>query len=51
MWTCHDHPRVEVSPGFLLLLGTLFWLDEEIGLLPWGLLACLVQLGCDLCIE
>ena len=43
MWTCHDRPRVEVSPGFLLLLGTLFWLDEGIGLLPWGLLACLLH--------
>lgn len=43
MWTCHDHPQVEVSPGFLLLLGTLFWLDEGVGLLPWGLLACLLH--------
>ena len=33
-------PRVEVSPGFLVVLGTLFWLDEGVGLLPWGLLAC-----------
>lgn len=41
MWTCHDHPQVEISPGFLLLLGVLFWLDEGVGLLPWGLLACL----------
>lgn len=43
MWTCHDRPRVEISPGFLLLLGTLFWLDEGVGLLPWGLLACLLH--------
>lgn len=43
MWTYHDHPRVEVSPGFLLLLGTLFWLDEGIGLLPWGVLACVLH--------
>lgn len=43
MWTCHDRPRVEASPGFLLLLGMLFWLDEGIGLLPWGLLACLLH--------
>lgn len=43
MWICHNHPRVEVSPGFLLLLGTLFWLDEGIGLLPWGLLSCLIH--------
>ena len=33
-------PRVEVSPGFLVVLGALFWLDEGVGLLPWGLLAC-----------
>ena len=32
-------PRVEVSPGFLVVLGALFWLDEGVGLLPWGLLA------------
>lgn len=43
MWTCHDRTRVEVSPGFLLLLGALFWLDEGVGLLPWGLLACLLH--------
>lgn len=43
MWTCHNRPRVEVSPGFLLLLGTLFWLDEGVGLLPWGMLACLLH--------
>ncbi len=36
-------PRVEVSPGFLLLLGALFWLDEGVGLLPWGLLACAIH--------
>lgn len=46
MWSCHEKPRVEVSPGFLLLLGALFWLDEGTGLLPWGLLACaLHELG------
>ncbi len=43
MWTCHNRPQVEVSPGFLLLLGVLFWLDDGIGLLPWGLLACLLH--------
>lgn len=43
MWTCHDRPRIEASPGFLLLLGALFWLDEGVGLLPWGLLACLLH--------
>ena len=35
-----DRPRLEASPGFLLLLGSLYWLDEGVGLLPWGLLAC-----------
>lgn len=34
---------MEASPGFLLLLGALFWLDEGIGLLPWGLLACVLH--------
>lgn len=43
MWTSPDRPRVEVSPGFLLLFGVLFWLDEGVGLLPWGVLACLVH--------
>lgn len=27
----------------MLLLGVLFWLDEGVGLLPWGLLACLIH--------
>lgn len=43
MWRSPDHLRVEVSPGFLLLLGVLFWLDEGVGLLLWGLLACAVH--------
>lgn len=43
MWIYHEPPKVEVSPGFLLLLGALFWLDEGIGLLPWGLLACILH--------
>lgn len=43
MWAAPDHPRLEASPGFLLLLGALFWLDEGVGLLPWGLLACAVH--------
>lgn len=43
MWGSPDRPRLEVSPGFLLLLGTLYWLDEGVGLLPWGLLACAVH--------
>lgn len=43
MWTCREPPKVEVSPGFLLVLGGLFWLDEGVGLLPWGLAACAVH--------
>lgn len=43
MWVSPDKLRIEASPGFLLLLGTLFWLDEGVGLLPWCLLACLVH--------
>ena len=43
MWTCRNRPQMEASPGFLLLLGVLFWLDEGVGLLPWGLLACAVH--------
>ena len=42
MWT-FQKPGIEVSPGFLLLLGALFWLDEGVGLLGWGLLACLIH--------
>lgn len=40
MWSYHNGPHVRISPGFLLLLGVLFWLDEGVGLLTWGLLAC-----------
>lgn len=43
MWRNPDRPRLEASPGFLLLLGGLYWLDEGVGLLPWGLLACVVH--------
>lgn len=43
MWTCRNRPRIEASPGFLLLLGVLFWLDEGVGLLPWGLAACVLH--------
>lgn len=32
--------RIRVTPGFLLLLAGLFYLDEGVGLLPWGLAAC-----------
>lgn len=43
MWISHERTKIAVSPGFLLLLGVLFWLDEGVGLLPWGLLACLLH--------
>ncbi len=43
MWTQPKHRRLTVTPGFPLLLGGLFWLDEGIGLLPLGLLACLIH--------
>ena len=43
MWGNPDRPRLEASPGFLLLLGGLYWLDEGVGLLPWGLTACAVH--------
>ena len=43
MWIYRDPLKVEVSPGFLFLLGALFWLDEGVGLLPWGLLACAIH--------
>lgn len=43
MWRNPDRLRLEASPGFLLLLGALYWLDEGVGLLPWGLLACVVH--------
>lgn len=43
MSDCPNRLRLEASPGFLLLLGALFWLDEGVGLLAWGLLACLLH--------
>lgn len=43
MWIRPKLPKVEVSPGFLLLMGVLFFLDEGVGLLVWGLLACLLH--------
>ena len=42
MSTCKG-VRLEVSPGFLLLLAILFYLDQGVGLLPWALLACVVH--------
>ena len=43
MWGLSDRPRLEATPGFLLLLGVLYWLDEGVGLLLWGVLACAVH--------
>lgn len=38
--------KLRITPGFLLLLAVLFYLDEGVGLLGWGLLACaLHELG------
>lgn len=42
MWT-RPEARWQVSAGFWLVLGVLFYLDEGVGLLPWGLLACLAH--------
>ena len=35
--------RLEVTPGFLLLLTGMFYLDQGIGILPWALLSCAVH--------
>ena len=43
MWGIPERLRLEASPGFLLLLGALYWLDEGEGLLFWGLLACAIH--------
>ena len=32
--------RVRVTPGSLLTIALLFWLDEGVGLLGWSVLAC-----------
>ena len=32
--------RVRVTPGSLLTVALLFWLDEGVGLLGWSVLAC-----------
>lgn len=43
MWRPRDCCRLEVSPGFLLLACILLYLDEGVGVLPWGLLACTIH--------
>lgn len=35
--------KVRITPGFLLLLAVLFYMDEGVGILPWGLLACVLH--------
>lgn len=38
--------KLRITPGFFLLIAVLFYLDEGVGLLGWGLLACaLHELG------
>ena len=34
---------VRITPGFLLNMAVMFWLDEGVGLLGWGVLACVVH--------
>lgn len=34
---------VRITPGFLLTMAVMFWLDEGVGLLGWGVLACVVH--------
>lgn len=43
MWIRPDRLRIELSPGFLLLMGVLFYLDDGVGLLPWALLGCVIH--------
>lgn len=44
MWTFRKRGAgLELTPGFLLLLGGMLYLDEGSGLLPWALLACAVH--------
>ena len=35
--------RLKVSPGFLLLIAAVCWLDRGVGVVPWALLACAVH--------
>lgn len=39
----NNRTKISVSPGFLLLIAMLFYLDEGIGILPWGILAALLH--------
>lgn len=35
--------RVRITPGFLLMAAVLFYMDEGVGILPWGLLAAVLH--------
>ena len=38
--------RLRITPGFLLLMAVLFYVDEGSGMLGWAVLACtLLELG------
>lgn len=37
IWSFNAVKRVRIRPGFFLLLAVLFYLDEGMGVLPWGL--------------
>ena len=43
MWTCKSRSRLAVTPGFLLLLAVLFYVDRGIGILPWALIGCVIH--------
>jgi len=43
MLICNGRVRVDVSPGFLLLLAGAFYLDQGIGILRWALLGCVIH--------
>lgn len=46
MWTHRKEQKVQISPGFLLLVGILFYLDDGTGLFPWAAgVAVLHELG------
>ncbi len=41
MLTLRKRTKVNVTPGFLLLAGTLLYLDQSVGVLGWGILAAI----------
>ena len=40
MWIPRRYMKLRVTPGFFLLMGVLYYLDEGVEFLPWCLLAC-----------